>query len=137
MANPRQTPGQAPANPPSPTRRTLPLPTPPSEFPPHHYELSIVPPRLIIYSNRVGLEPNLPLTRLPTHYPPAICILFPFFAQHLWSFTLHGQVVRSQPNYYFLLHLQFRNIAAPRPSGFCIGFVSQNFSDSTSMTTFT
>jgi hypothetical protein len=30
----------------------------------HRWGLPLVPPRLIIYANRVGLEPNLPLTKL-------------------------------------------------------------------------
>src|SRR5271163_2805145 len=63
-------------------RRTLAPPAPPCESPYHRWELSIVPPRLIIYSNRVGLEPNLPLTRLLTHNP-RLSALFPFFTQHL------------------------------------------------------
>jgi hypothetical protein len=49
-------------------RRTLTLPAPPappSRAPVRLPELSTVPPRLTIYSNRVGLEPSLPLTRLP------------------------------------------------------------------------
>src|SRR5580692_1313604 len=58
-------------------------PAPPSESPYHRWELSIVLPRLIIYSNRVGLEPNLPLTRLLTHSPQTVCTLFPFFTQCL------------------------------------------------------
>src|SRR5271155_1632080 len=34
------------------------------------WELSTVPPRPTIYSNRVGMDPDLPLTRLPVHNPP-------------------------------------------------------------------
>jgi hypothetical protein len=56
-------------------RRTLAPPAPPSEFPYRRWELSIVPPRLIIYSNRVGLEPNPALTRLLTHNPPRLFAL--------------------------------------------------------------
>ena len=37
------------------------------------WELLSVPPRLIIYSNRVGSEPNLPLTGLLTHNPHTVC----------------------------------------------------------------
>jgi hypothetical protein len=45
---------------------TLPAPSvPPSRAPVRLPELSTVPPRLTIYSNRVGLEPSSPLTRLP------------------------------------------------------------------------
>src|SRR5277367_1482960 len=33
------------------------------------WELSIVPPRPTIYSNRVGMNSDLPLTRLPVHNP--------------------------------------------------------------------
>jgi len=55
-------------------RRTLTLPAPPappapsappSRAPVRLPGLSTVPPRLVIYSNRVRLEPNLLLTRLP------------------------------------------------------------------------
>jgi hypothetical protein len=72
----RQTPAR-----PRPTRRHLPWrtvapPAPPSESPYHRWELSIVLPRLIIYSNRVGLEPNLPLTRLLTHNPQTVYTYF-------------------------------------------------------------
>src|SRR5271155_5770652 len=36
------------------------------------WELSTVPPRPTIYSNRVGMDPDLPLTRLPVHNPPRL-----------------------------------------------------------------
>jgi hypothetical protein len=70
--------------------RTLAPPSPPSESPYHRWELSIVPLRLIIYSNRVGLEPNLPLTRLLTPEPQTVCNLFAFFMQRLESLMLHS-----------------------------------------------
>src|SRR5271155_1060453 len=41
---------------------------PSSPYP--RWELSIVPPRPAIYSNRVGMNPDLPLTRLPAHNRP-------------------------------------------------------------------
>src|SRR5437660_3804200 len=49
----------------------------------HGWELSIVLPRLIIHSNRAGLEPNLPpLDSLhTTPRLPALC--FPFLTQRL------------------------------------------------------
>src|SRR2546423_12953749 len=57
-------------------------PAPPSVS--RHLEPSIVPPRLIIYSNRVGLEPNLPPTRLLTHTPPdCLCSVSVLYATSL------------------------------------------------------
>src|SRR5271170_1417953 len=54
------------------------------EFPvPPRWELSTVPPRPTIYFNRVGLDPDLPLTRLPVHNPQTAFTLFPFFTQRL------------------------------------------------------
>ena len=35
------------------------------------WELSIIPPRPTIYPNRVGMNPDLPLIRLPVHNPPS------------------------------------------------------------------
>jgi hypothetical protein len=70
-------------------RRTLAPPAPHFESPYHRWELSIVLLRLIIYSNRAGSK--LPLARLLTHSPQAVCILFLFFTQRLWSFTLHNR----------------------------------------------
>src|SRR5271156_2395311 len=47
------------------------------------WELSTVPPRPTIYSNRVGMDPDLPLTRLRVHNPQTVFSLFPFFTQRL------------------------------------------------------
>jgi len=49
------------------------------------WELSTVPPRPTIYSNRVGMDPDLPLTRLRVHNPQTVFSLFPFFTQRLDS----------------------------------------------------
>jgi hypothetical protein len=51
-----------------PPRRTQAPPAPSSRAPrTPRWELSIVPPRLTIYPNRVGTDLDLPLTRLPLH----------------------------------------------------------------------
>ena len=68
-------------------RRTLAPPDPQCEPSYHRWELSTIPPRLIIYPSRVGLEPSLPVTRLLTYNPQTIYTLFP---QRLWSHTSHG-----------------------------------------------
>jgi len=72
----RQTPAK-----PRPTRLHLPQrglapPAPLSESPYHRWELSIIPPHLIVCFNRVRLEPNLPLTRLLRHNFQTVCTLF-------------------------------------------------------------
>jgi len=101
---------------PRPTRlhpawRTQAPPTPPSRAPrPPRWELSTVPPRPTIYSNRVGIDPDLPLTRLPVHNPPDC-----FHSVPLRNvFDLLRYIARSYvyriPNWITcLLHLQFRN----------------------------
>jgi hypothetical protein len=66
---PRRTPGS--------TNSTVP------SSPYHPWEPSIVPLHLIIYSNRVGLESDMPRTRLPVHKPQTACALFSFFTQRL------------------------------------------------------
>jgi Transposase IS4 len=49
----------------------------------HRWELATVPPRPITRSNRVGLEPDLPLTGLPVHLSQTVYTLFLFFTQRL------------------------------------------------------
>jgi hypothetical protein len=46
----------------------------------HRWELSTIPPRPIIYSNQVGLEPE---QRLPVHNSQTVYILFLIFTQRL------------------------------------------------------
>jgi hypothetical protein len=41
-----------------------------STVPYPRWELSTIPPRPTIYSDQVGMEPDLPLTRPPVHNPP-------------------------------------------------------------------
>ena len=55
---------------PSSTNSTVP------SSPYHRWELSTLPLHLIIYSNREGLESDMPRTRLPVHKPKTACALF-------------------------------------------------------------
>src|SRR2546423_2746480 len=70
----RQTPAKPRPTRLHPPRRTQAPPAPPSRAPrtprTPRWELSTVPPRPTIYSNRVGMDPDLPLTRLPVHNLP-------------------------------------------------------------------
>jgi hypothetical protein len=61
-----------------PAKRTQAPPAPPSRAsrtPAGNYR----PFRLARYSNRVRLNPDLPLTRLPVHNSQTVFTLFPFF----------------------------------------------------------
>src|SRR5271156_4249236 len=71
-ANPRQ----ATANPPSSTTAGPGSTVPGFSYP--RWESSTVPPRPAIYSNRFGLDPDPPLTRLPAHNSQTVFTLFPF-----------------------------------------------------------
>jgi hypothetical protein len=80
------------------------------------WELVTVPPRPTIHSNRVGLEADLPLTRLalvrlPVHNSQTVYICFRSSRNVLdpLRYIVKLYIHSSQSNCYSLLHLRFRD----------------------------